>query len=153
MKFLVFLTFVSMAAAQIATFPNFPPNFGPTTTANRQFLPPMEPMVPNFPIFPTLPSAVPFATTTTIRPRPPTNNNNNRPPLQTGSWRAGVADSRCPTFSQDFPVYLADATNCRRFFMCNAGYAWPMLCPTSVTGNVVWSQSETACTEVENPRC
>jgi hypothetical protein len=116
---------------------------------NAQFREPpqVEPQVPNFPISP------PFRRQTTMQPRQPIQIN-GRPPLARGNWRAGVMDARCPyPDTNSTPTFLPDPRNCRKYFMCNGGYAWEMHCPPSVSNGVIWSQRDNACREVHNPMC
>ncbi|KAG5667902.1 hypothetical protein PVAND_015867 [Polypedilum vanderplanki] len=87
--------------------------------------------IPTFPIFPPN-----LSTTTTAR--------SNLPPMEPMVPNFPIFPPAQTTLRpgqiMDFQTYLPDTTNCRGFFICNAGYAWPMNCPPSITGNVVWSQ-------------
>jgi hypothetical protein len=102
----------------------------------------------------------PQATTTSAPARPPVNPNwpqptsrPNQPPNNRPAWRQGTRDSRCPVPDGEFPTFFADPSNCRQYFMCSGGFAFPMPCPNSVSGKVIWNSRVNACEEVENPRC
>lgn len=111
---------------------------------------PQPPVFPNWPQQPPLPQPQPTSAPIrpTIQPPRPVPPPNNRP-----AWRQGTRDSRCPIPDGDFPTFFADPSNCRQYFMCSGGFSFPMPCPSSVTGSVVWNSRVNACEEVENPRC
>lgn len=170
------ITYLACASAQIPTFPSFP---APTTAAPSNQRPPVNnplpdlvwpqqpqptaapqpPLIPNWPQpqptpapQPNWPQPQPQPTRAPVRPPispprpiPP---QNNQP-----SWRQGTRDNRCPIPDGEFPTFFANPSNCRQYFMCSSGFAFPMPCPSSVTNNVIWNSRANACEEVEDPRC
>lgn len=121
-----------------APLPNWP----------QQTAAPLPPIWQNPPQRPTVNTVPPTTTRIPFQPPRPLPPQNNRP-----AWRQGTRDSRCPIPDGDFPTFFANPSNCRQYFMCSGGFAFPMSCPPSVTNHVIWNSRVNACEEVENPRC